>query len=102
MYCAMRNKDHHAQQKHARTIITPAQNAANIQTNPSHPFMYLQWSLYLSIPFPSVLYPPPSYNVAAASTAPATLNEALLVNRTSTGYIQVMYFAQPIWGCGCD
>jgi hypothetical protein len=36
------------------------------------------------------------YNVAAASIAPAALNNALFVYLTSTAYIHSMYFAQPV------
>jgi hypothetical protein len=36
------------------------------------------------------------HNVAAASTAPAALKAVSFVNRTSTGYIHFIYFAQPI------
>lgn len=35
------------------------------------------------------------HNIAAASTAPAALNALLFVNRTSTGYIHSIHFAQP-------
>lgn len=35
------------------------------------------------------------HNVAAASTAPATLKDVLFVNRTSTGYSHSIYLAQP-------